>query len=165
MNGIIGRISIYPAKGEPGKNLREARLIEGRGLEGDFHADGEKQVSLLPAETREALAAWKESGLCFSRFKENLTVRGIAPNELRPGTRLAAGDAIMEIAAGVKRCHAECPLHAAGKRCPLAGKSLFAKVLKSGIIRVGDTVKGINIAGQSPAPAACGGFRSRFFGV
>jgi MOSC domain-containing protein YiiM len=46
----------------------------------------------------------------------------------------------LEITGEAKRCHEECGLYRAGKTCPLAGKSLFAKVLKSGVIRAGDGI-------------------------
>ena len=145
----IEKIRIYSAKGEAGKELSEARLIENLGLEGDFHATGgERQLSLLFAETREELMAHKERGLCFSRFRENLTVSGHGSNTFRPGARFAigetrspAGEAVLEITAENKRCHQECPLYEVGRQCPLAGRSLFAKVLKSGAIHAGDVVK------------------------
>ena len=142
---MIEKITCYPAKGEVGKELSEARLIENHGLEGDFHAgSGERQLSLLFAETREALTAQKEKGLCFSRFKENLTIHGQASNTFRPGAVFAAGEAILEITAESKRCHEECSLFEAGKQCPLAGRSLFAKVLKSGVIHAGDTIEEVD---------------------
>ena len=144
MTGIIEKIMIYPAKGGEGKELREARLIENFGFEGDFHAGSERQLSLLSAESREELKrftmAHNETGLCFSRFRENITVSGISPNAPRPGMYLAAGEAVIEISADSKRCHDECPVYKKGLQCPLAGKNLFAKVIKSGIIRIGDNI-------------------------
>ena len=141
MTGIIESIRLYPGKGEAGRELVEARLIENLGLEGDFHAKGgERQLSLILAETRDELMAQEERGLCFSRFKENITIRGPEPKELRPGSRFKAGEALLEISGENKRCHQECSLYEAGRQCPLAGKSLFARVLKSGIIRTGDRI-------------------------
>jgi cyclic pyranopterin phosphate synthase len=140
MNGIIETIKVYSAKGMPGKELSEARLNENLGLEGDFHAKGgDRQVSLLCAETRGLLIQQKERGLCFSRFKENITIRGIDHGLLRSGARLEAG-AVLEITEETKSCHEECSIYEAGKRCHLSGMSLFVKVIKGGIIRVGDKV-------------------------
>jgi cyclic pyranopterin phosphate synthase len=141
MSGTTEKIKAYPAKGKAGKELAEARLIENLGLEGDFHATGgERQVSLLFAESRDALTEQKEKSMCFSRFKENLSIRGMAPNELRPGARLLLGEAILEITAEPKRCHAECALYKAGTPCLLAGRSLFARVLRGGVVRAGSIV-------------------------
>jgi len=140
MNGIIETIKIYSAKGTPGKEVSEARLNENLGLEGDFHAQGgERQLSLLCADTRDLLINQKEKGLCFSRFKENITIRFPDHYIPRSGARLEAG-AVLEITGETKSCHKECSLYEEGKRCPLSGMSLFAKVIKGGIIRVGDSV-------------------------
>ena len=139
MSGIIERIRVYPEKGAPGTEVSEGRLIENRGLEGDFHATGgERQISLLFTEILDQLKDAKEKGLCFSRFRENITVRGIGA--ITHNERLAAGDAVLELSGENKHCHEECPLFQAGKRCPLSGASLFAKVLKGGVIRAGDSI-------------------------
>lgn len=138
MGGTIERIRAYAEKGAAGNDLSEGRLIANLGLEGDFHAKGgERQISLLFSESRAQMSGANE-GLCFRRFKENIAIRGI--ERIDPGTRLAAGDAVLEITGETKHCHAECSLFEAGKRCSLAGQSLFAKVMKSGIIRAGDKI-------------------------
>ena len=141
MNGVIEKIKQYSAKGSMGVELAKARLIEGAGLKGDFHATGgERQLSLLLAASRNELTEQKEKGLCFARFRENICIRGLALDALRPGARLEAGEAVLEITGETKHCHEECVLYQAGKPCSLAGQSLFAKVLKSGIIRAGDRI-------------------------
>ena len=137
--GRIEKIKVYPAKGEAGKELAEARLIENSGLEGDYYAKGgERQISLLFVEDSGTANAVKEKGLCTPRFKENISIRCQAPFS---GARLAVGEAMLEISSETKHCHEECPLYQAGKRCSLAGKNLFAKVIKGGIIRVEDEVE------------------------
>ena len=141
MNGIVERIRIFPAKGAAGLELAEARLVENSGLEGDFHADGgDRQLSLLFAESRE-VAGLEGEGLCLKRFKENLCIRGLVSPDVKPGTRLSAGDAVLEITCEFKHCHEECTLYKKGKHCPLSGLNLFARVVKSGIIRVGASVQ------------------------
>jgi MOSC domain-containing protein YiiM len=148
MDGQVIGIRAYPAKGEAGIKLKEGKFLENLGLEGDFHAKGgDRQVSLLCAETRDLMIKQKERGLCFSRFKENITIRFLDDNIPRFGARLEAGEgvstensAVLEITGETKSCHKECSLYQAGKRCPLSGMSLFAKVIKGGIIRVGDSV-------------------------
>ena len=148
MNGTIERIKIYPVKGEPGKELAEARLIENLGLEGDRHAKGgERQISILLSEYREQITNEKEIGLCLSRFKENINIRFLNPVVIKPGIRLEAGEAervVLEITGETKHCHDECALYQAGTPCSLAGLNLFAKVIKGGVIRVGDGVSLIN---------------------
>ena len=141
MCGTIERIRVFPSKGTAGEELTEGRLIENSGLEGDFHAlGGDRQLSLLFAETRDRVAEQKERGLCLSRFRENISVRGMAPDGLKAGTRLEAGEAILEISGETKYCHEECSLFQKGKGCVLAGMNLFARVIKSGVIRNGNRI-------------------------
>ena len=141
MSGKIEKIVVYPAKGTSGTELAEARLVENSGLEGDFHADGsDRQLSLLFAESREA-AGLEGQGLCLRRFKENLSIRGLVSPDIKPGTRLSAGDAVLEITCEVKQCHEECTLYQEGKRCPLSGLNLFTRVVKGGFIHTGDSVQ------------------------
>ncbi|MCL1813872.1 MAG: hypothetical protein FWG29_10195 [Treponema sp.] len=141
INGIIENIKAYSARGDAGKELKEARLIENSGLDGDFHATGgDRQLSLLIAETKDQIKEQTEKGLCLLRFKENITIRGIDPKMLHPGVQLVIGEATLTITGETKRCFKECPLFETGKRCPLAGLSLFAKVVKSGVICVGDKI-------------------------
>ena len=155
MSAVIEKIKTYSAKGDPGTELNEAKLVENSGLEGDFHAKGgDRQISLLLAESREQIANPKDgapnipspesTGLCFSRFKENISIRGLAHDDIGSGIRLKLGEAVLEISGTAKRCHEECQLFRAGKRCPLAGLNLFAKVLKSGVISAGGTAEILN---------------------
>jgi cyclic pyranopterin phosphate synthase len=140
MKGIIESIKTYSAKGAPGRELAEAHFIEDIGLEGDFYAKGgERQLSLLVTESREDLNKEKEKGLCFSRFRENISISGLTPDSLRGGLRLEAGEVVLEIT-GEKGCHEECVLYKAGKACHLAGRSFFARVLLNGLIHTGDEI-------------------------
>ena len=140
--GVITRLIRYSVKEHGGELLESAFFRAGTGMDGDFHAvGGERQISLLSAESREWMAASSEQGLCFSRFKENLTVRGIALEKIKAGNRLAVGEVILEISGILKHCHEECPLFSTGSICRLAGQSLFAKVVTGGEVRVGMRVK------------------------
>ena len=140
MKGIIESIKSYPAKGEAGNELAEARLIKDTGLEGDYHAKGgDRQLSLLLTDKPGKLPEQKSKGLCSNRFRENLLLTGLSPDALRPGQCLCAGDAVIEIT-GRKSCHDECDLYKAGKPCPLAGRCLFARVVTGGVVRRGDGV-------------------------
>jgi len=144
MNGVIERIRVYPIKGEAGRELAEARLIENSGIEGDRHAHakgGEKQLSLLLlVENRERQ---EEKGLCFARFRENITIRASIPVFLAPGARIDVGETALEITAENKHCHDECAVYRTGKTCTLVGRKLFAKVLKGGVISLGESVSSL----------------------
>ena len=142
MRGIVEKIKFYPEKGSVGLEMVEGFFIENLGLEGDFHAKGgERQISLLVSGERERLMKQEGKGLCLSRFKENISIYGLTTDLFRPGTRLEAGEAVLEITGETKHCHEECELFESGKTCSLAGLNLFAKVLKGGVIRTGDGVE------------------------
>jgi MOSC domain-containing protein YiiM len=141
-NGSVDAIIRYTEKGVPGIPLTEALFREGHGLEGDFHADGsDRQISLLSRESRQWMEEATEPGLCFTRFKENITTRLVALEKLSAGKQLKAGNVVLEISGETKHCHEECSLFSAGHSCGLSGQSLFAKVVRGGILRIGDTIK------------------------
>ena len=142
LQAMIAKLTRYPAKGCVGENTDSALLIEGKGMEGDFHADGGlRQISLLTTEERRWMDASDAPGLCFGRYRENILLDGISSAALVPGTRLKTGEAVLEISDTDKRCFEECPLYRSGKSCFLAGRSLFAKVVSGGLVRNGDTIE------------------------
>jgi len=151
MEGIIGKIKVYPEKGSKGVELSEGRLIENLGLEGDCHAKGgDRQISLLFTECRENSSDSEpitEKGLCHDRFRENIAVKYQAPfhaKHIAPGMFIEAGAAVLEITRETKHCHEECNLYKAGKSCSLAARNLFARVVKGGVIRTGEKTFVIN---------------------
>ncbi|GHV96366.1 hypothetical protein AGMMS50293_26860 [Spirochaetia bacterium] len=134
-HGRIVRLTRYAKKGEPGEEIQNVRLIAGVGMEGDFHS-GERQISLLSLELRQWMDAQAEPGLCFRRYKENILFEGLPSAALVPGEQLYVDEAVLEISAMEKHCFDECPLFRKGEACVLAGQNLFAKVIKSGVVRV-----------------------------
>ena len=111
-----------------------------QGIEGDAHAGfWHRQVSLLSEESIEKM---KKKGLDihYGDFAENLTIKGISLHNLKVGTRIRVGEAILEITQIGKKCHHECEIRRMVGECvmPLAG--VFAKVIKGGKIRVGNEV-------------------------
>ena len=144
-SGFVVRLIRYPARGMEAETIQSALFTEGRGIEGDCHAiGGERQLSLLSGESRAWMKTQTIKGLCFSRFKENITTRGLDLEAIGKGMRLEAGEAVIEISGETKHCHEECPLFSAGMACRIAGQSLFAKVIKSGEVKTGFTIKTID---------------------
>jgi cyclic pyranopterin phosphate synthase len=143
VEGTIEKIMAYAAKGEAGTELKQGMFIENLGLEGDFHASGgDRQISLNYVRTDTGGTLSKNKApLCLSRFKENITISGIDASVLQSVMILSSGDVVLEITGETKLCHEECELFNAGERCSLAGLNLFARVVKGGILRVGDKVK------------------------
>ena len=138
----ITALTRYRKKGEAGEPLCEMNLLEGLGVEGDFHQGGEKQVSLLSAEVRlwiDAQTEQAKKGLCFVRFRENILIEGL-PEDLKSGSLLRAGDIVLRISERGKRCHDECAFFSEGLPCRLSGSAAFAAVEQGGTIRIGDAV-------------------------
>ena len=140
MEGLIEKITAYPAKGEKGKDIADGRFIKNLGLEGDWHAKGgQRQISLFLTERAQEMNPpdFNLAGLCLSRFSGNISISGLAASSLKPGVLLSSGDVLLEITGEGKRCHEECKLE---KPCPLAGLNLFARVIKSGSMRAGERI-------------------------
>jgi len=136
---VIG-LTLYNKKGEPGTPLPELKLLDGIGVEGDFHQGGDKQVSLLLAEVRRWMEAQTKKGLCFERFRENVLIEGLPLENLENGSLLSLGDAVLRVSIGKKHCYEECGLFSRGAPCRLSGSAVFAVVERGGIIRIGDFV-------------------------
>ena len=139
----IAGLTRYHKKGEPGAPLSEMKLLEGLGVEGDFHQGVERQVSFLSAEVRrwmEAQTEKTEKGLCFGRFRENILIEGLPLEDLGNGCLLTVGDAVLRISMHNKLCYDECSLFSQGKPCRLSGSAAFAVVERGGTVRIGDLV-------------------------
>jgi molybdopterin adenylyltransferase len=138
--GQIVAVSTSAARGEPKKNVDTARLVQDWGIEGDAHAGGERQVSLLDLKSIEKI---RELGAEVSPgdFAENITTRGIDLTALKPGDRLAAGDAELEVTQIGKACHSRCRIFEQVGDCAMPREGVFARVHKGGGIKPGDMVK------------------------
>ena len=157
---IVG-LTRYHKKGEPGTTLPELELSEGLGVEGDFHQGGERQVSLFSAEARRWMEAQKDKGLCFERFRENILIEGLSLEDLKNGSLLFSGDAVLRITMSGKHCYDECRLFSRGTPCRLSGCAVFAVVERGGIIHIGDPV--VNSVSKSNSDEAA--FATRREGV
>ena len=92
MSGRISGLWRFTEKGRPGEEIPEAVFIENKGMEGDRFADGgERQVTLLPAETAAWMAEQETPGLCFRRYKANVQTAGFDVPGLEAGDEIAAG--------------------------------------------------------------------------
>jgi cyclic pyranopterin phosphate synthase len=148
----IVSLSRYRKKGEPGEQLTEMQLLEGLGVDGDYHQGGERQVSLFSAEARLWMETQTIKGLCFGRFRENILTEGLALEDLESGGFLSVGDAVLLIGMRGKHCYDECRLFSKfskGKPCRLSGCAVFAAVERGGTIRIGDPVFPVSFSARS----------------
>lgn len=135
----IGRLVdiIYvPAKGEPSVSVTERKVSVACGLEGDYHgAKGDNSLTVWSKEARDMLNAEGFSGICFQRFRENLSISLLDLSKLKAGDRLIIGEVVLEVEPRKKQCHPDiCPLTKGHKDCLLRKQSLYVKVIKPGLL-------------------------------
>jgi len=115
-------------------------LIKDLGVEGDFHArGGERQVSLLAAESIQKM---KDKGLKLEpgAFGENIVTESIDLLTLKIGQKLKIGEAEIAISKIGKECPERCAIYYAAGDCIMPREGVFAKVLKGGKVKPGDTL-------------------------
>jgi MOSC domain-containing protein YiiM len=129
-------------KGTRKTTVDELRLVEDHGVEGDAHAGPwHRQVSFLAAEQIEGCI---EQGLNveFGAFAENIASEGVDWKTLPVGTQVELGDEVLvEITQIGKECHKKCAIFYQAGDCIMPREGVFGRVLKSGMVRVGDAIR------------------------
>lgn len=146
MNVMLKSIQIFKEKGRPGTPLSEAVAIQGHGLEDDRHCMDERNpISMSDEKLAEWIGRQEYDGLCFHRFKTNLTLDDLEPLALKKGDLIQVGDrAVLEICSAFKKCYQEkCELYNQGIPCRLPGSMLFAVCRTGGVIAENDMVSRI----------------------
>lgn len=156
--GRVEGIFTTPAAGAPMIALDRARVVAGRGLEGDRYFDGRgyysrvppltgRRLTLIEAESLEALA--RETGIALAphECRRNLVTRGIRLDVLI-GRRFRVGEI---------ECYGERPCPPCGYLEGLTGKpglnrgltgrgGIRAEILHDGAIALGDVIDLSSIA-------------------
>lgn len=152
--GEIKAICISEKRGTQKKYIDSAYLKENWGIEGDAHAgDWHRQVSLL---SYNKIEDFKKLGVQVDHgaFGENIVAEGLDFAKMPVGTRLKAGEALLEITQIGKECHTHCAIYHAVGDCIMPREGVFAKVLKGGEIKVGDNLEVIERTEAKPFAAA-----------
>lgn len=141
MSGTVMAICISDVRGVQKKEVEQARIVEGWGIEGDAHGgDWHRQVSLLSYDKVlefNALGA----GVGNGDFAENILVAGIDLRALPVGTRLKVNNALLEVTQIGKECHQHCQIYHRVGDCIMPREGIFAKVITGGDIRKGAVVE------------------------
>ena len=142
IKGIIKAVCISEKKGTEKHPVNEIVLKENFGIEGDAHAGKwHRQISLLGIASIELMKA-KGAPVAPGDFAENITVEGVVLYELPIGTKLILGDGIeLEVTQIGKECHSGCEIQKLVGSCIMPTQGIFARVLKGGMIHVGDAVQ------------------------
>ena len=143
MEAKVISINTSAKKGVRKKPVPEVEITSDFGIEGDAHASGDwhRQVSLLALES---IRKMQDKGLDVGPgdFAENITTEGIDLPVLPIGTKLAFGKDIEgEVSQIGKLCHNRCAIfHQAGD-CVMPREGIFIKVIKGGLLKVGDPIQ------------------------
>ena len=140
--GRVVAISISRKKGIPKSNVSSAKLIENHGIEGDAHAGNwHRQVSFLAIESIEKMRQGGLPNLRPGAFAENITTEFLNVPSFKIGTKIKIGDSSeLEITQIGKECHDKCAIYFKVGDCVMPREGVFAKVIKSGDIRVDDKI-------------------------
>ncbi len=135
--GRVVGVCISEKRGTGKINVGKGYLEKDYGLVGDAHAGTERQVSILPLELIEDVARSHGFEAGPGDFAENITVRGIDFSEIKPGSRLAVGEAELEVVQIGKEIDASHTFSFHGMAL-LVSNGCFCRVVRSGWVRVGD---------------------------
>lgn len=141
----IVSIAISKKRGTTKKYIETAELIENHGIKDDAHAgDWHRQLSFLASESIEK-ASSEEFKLNFGDFAENIATTGIDWKSQPIGQVFKLGDkALAEITQIGKECHKKCAIYYRTGDCIMPKEGVFAKILKGGIIKVGDKIERVS---------------------
>ena len=139
--GKIEKIKIFHTKGQPGEIVQKAQCTADCGLEGDrFAKGGDKQLTMIDDVCEGWLSAQETEGLCFKRYKANITTENCDLSTFKVGQKLKIGTAVLEISPQNKECFAECVRVQNKMECLLRTHAKYLKVAQSGIISVDDKI-------------------------
>lgn len=140
--GIIYAISISPERGQLKKEVAEANVIEGYGIESDGHAgDWGRQITCLNWVSVQKSNKEHQLNMGPGDFAENILIDGIDFSKLLIGSRLRLGaNAVLEITQIGKEDHPSIVSRTFGVSL-LPSEGLFCKAVTGGVIKKGDFVE------------------------
>lgn len=148
LQGRVVALSVSREKGVPKENVPEVRVVEGFGIEGDAHGGPwHRQVSFLDTSTIEWMKEIIGRPVRYGELAENITT-DVDLSQVSIGDRIRVGECLFEVTQIGKKCHHGCAIFQRVGKCEMRRRGVFTKVLKGGLIRVGDPVE--IIKGASP---------------
>lgn len=141
MRAAIYAISISARRGELKKEIEEATIVEGFGIEGDGHGgDWDRQVTCLNYGSVVKSNAEHNLNMGPGDFAENILIEGMDGLNLQPGDRFQLGEsAVLEVSQIGKPDHPSVVTRTFGVSL-LPHEGLFCRVIRGGSIRKGDAV-------------------------
>ena len=141
MKFIIKSVNISQKRGVQKQPVESVECIKNYGIKGDAHAgDWQRQVSFLAGEAVDTMRA--KAGtfeIKHGDFGENIVTRGVDWTQVNVGGTIVVGDVELEVTQIGKECHDRCAIFDAVGDCIMPRQGVFAKIIKGGIIHVGDS--------------------------
>lgn len=144
--GTLTWIGLRPERKAPMIEAQQTTALEGLGLEGDHRCDktpgSGRQVTIISEEYIQQIAHFTgKPSVHPALLRRNLVIKNINLSALRYQT-FSIGDAVFEATALCHPCsRMEAALGKGGFAAMLGHGGLCAKILSTGKIRIGDTVK------------------------
>ena len=140
--GVLETIWIKRAKLGPMDSVESARLIEGKGLEGNANQGGHRQVTILSADVWESMTDDLGESLDPSVRRANLYVRGVDLEQSR-GKTLAIGSVRIRVHGETRPCERMDAARGGLRRVMGASwrGGVFGEVLEGGPIEIGSDVR------------------------
>jgi MOSC domain-containing protein YiiM len=144
--GKVFALSISAKKGVAKANVKTVQLVKDWGIKNDAHAGKwHRQVSFLALESIEKIRA-KGLKVRPGAFAENITTELVDVPHFRVGQVIKLGQAELEITQIGKECHTRCAIYYRAGDCVMPREGVFARVVKSGEVTVGDAIEVIEPA-------------------
>jgi MOSC domain-containing protein YiiM len=135
MDGIVVSLHLKEKHGEPVIQTRSVEAEAGKGLVGDLsYGASSRQVLLIEEETL------TDFGLVPGQVKENITVKGLALAGKPKGTRIRAGETLMEVVADCTPCRLMEEIKPGLQSAIRGRRGTLCRVLEGGTVKVGDRI-------------------------
>jgi MOSC domain-containing protein YiiM len=139
-SGMVVGVSVSQRRTDPKKNIGKGFLQIGLGLVGDSHAGSAKEVSLLAIESIQKLC--QDTGISAGPgcFAENITTEGIDLASVSIGAHLKVGEAelvVVQIGKDPSQLHT----YSYHGYSVLPKDGVFCKVIESGEVKIGDSIR------------------------
>ena len=137
----IESVHVSDKKGTCKKPVAEVELKTNHGISGDAHAGNwHRQVSLLASEAVDWMQS-RKPGLKINPgdFGENILTRGIDWKGVKKGGTIRINRTVLEVTQIGKVCHDRCAIYEQVGDCIMPTQGIFARVIKGGKIRAGDS--------------------------
>jgi MOSC domain-containing protein YiiM len=105
----------------------------------------------------ESIEKIREKGLKVrpGAFAENITTEMLDVPAFKVGQVIRVGEAELEITQIGKECHARCAIYYKAGDCVMPREGVFARVIRSGGVSVGDSIEILGAVQKPPSVTPC----------